>query len=876
MSTVLKSGLDPASFSSVTKPADDLFRYVNGPWIDTYRLPADRARYGAFDKLAEDSESQIRDILEDPASPAVKSAAIYASFLDTAAIEAAGAAPIRGDLKAIDKAATKVDLISVLGSLNPSGGPDLIDMAVFGDPGNPTHNIVHMEQGGLGLPDEAYYREERYARVRDAYTVMAARLLRLAGYAESQDDADSQAARLLNLETRIASYHWDVVATRDEEKTYNPVDLAQLTNSLRHVDLTAWAAAWQRAYDAGPSSARQPVNLQAALRRAIVHEPSFLKGLDGLWESASLADLKLWARAHTLIGWSGFLSHDFDQTRFDFYGKVLSGTTEMRARWKRAVALVNGLSGEEVGREYVRRHFPESSKRRIDQLVNNLITAYRVSISGCEWLGDDTKRKALDKLGKFAPKVGYTKHWRDYTALDVRRDAGLVVNVRNANLYETAYQLRKAGRPVDRDEWLMNPQTVNAYYEPTLNVIVFPAAILQPPFFDPQADDAANYGGIGAVIGHEIGHGFDDQGSKYDGLGRLHDWWTTEDRHRFEQRTKALIGQYDRYVPRQLADHYADTPEKTPHVNGALTIGENIGDLGGVTISLKAYAFALDPHAATDSAANSLATAADPDPETIRTALEGAPTIDGFTGLQRFFLSYASVWRSKTRDQLAEQYLQIDPHSPAEFRTNGIARNVDLFYQAFGVKPGDGMWQSVTAGLRPAGLRNVFWSRQRIRSLGCKAVIALHILRDGCLCSLGAGRLRSGPGWTIAYKLIGSSAEIVADRGGLEYQLALPLPLAHPLFGIKQPGHQQRIALMHRLQDVVRQISVSLDGYPRGRVITPLPGIRVEVTACGCQPERANGRGALLPQTYRIPADVAGNRDRRLLYGHRGPFCFNG
>lgn len=678
-----RSGLDPASFSSVIRPQDDLFRFVNGPWIDTYALPEDRSRFGSFDKLAEDAEGQIRDILEDPDNPATKSTILYRSFLDSRAIEAAGLNPIRPDLAAIDAVEDKAALASLLGRLNPTGGPDLFGIAIYGDPGNPGTNVAHIEQAGLGLPDEAYYRESHYQPVRQAYKEMVARLLRLAGYAPDQDQAMEQADRVLNLETRIASNHWDNVSTRDEDRTYNPTDMHQLQQTLADFDLAAWIRAWQDAYDANPAAADQPVDLTAALTHTIVHEPSFLKGLNGFWRDSDLEDLKLWARVHTLIEWAGFLTEDFDQARFDFYGKVLSGTTQMRDRWKRAVSLVNGISGEEVGQEYVRRHFPQSSKDHMEDLVGNLIEAYRVSISASDWLGDETKVKALAKLDKFSPKIGYTDKWRDYSALRVREDAGLVNNVRQANLYESGYQFGKAGKPVDKDEWLMNPQTVNAYYEPTLNVIVFPAAILQPPFFDPEADDAANYGGIGAVIGHEIGHGFDDQGSKYDGDGRLNDWWTPQDRVNFEERTKALIEQYNGFVPRQLAEKYADDPDKAPHVNGALTIGENIGDLGGVNIAIKAYALALQDKAGKDIDTSALA---------MDEALDQAPTMDGYTGLQRFFLSYASIWRTKNRDQLAEQYLQIDPHSPAEFRTNGIARNVDKFYDAFRVQTSDGMW----------------------------------------------------------------------------------------------------------------------------------------------------------------------------------------
>lgn len=686
MTTDLTSGLDTAAFSSVIKPSDDLFRFVNGPWIDTYRLPDDKARYGSFDKLAEDAESQIRDILEDEDCPAAKSQALYRSFMDTDAIEAAGATPIRPALDAIDHAADKAALTRTIGALKPIDmGPDVFDIAVFGDPKNPDTNVVHLEQSGIGLPDEAYYREDHYTPIREAYVDMVAKQLRLAGYGD-EETTRAQAGRFLDVETRIAANHWNNVATRDSQKTYNPTDFATLSDELAHFDIAAWADAWQGAYDATPAAKTQPVDLTAALQHTIVHEPSFLKGFDAFWNNADLDDLKLWARVHVIIGTASLLSHDYDAANFDFYGKVLSGTTQQRDRWRRGVSLVNGVCGEDVGREYVKRHFPESSKQRMGQLVGNLIDAYRVSITNSDWLGEETKAKALEKLSKFTPMIGYTERWRDYTAFDVHADAGLVANMQAAALYEWGFQLSKAGKPVDKGEWLMNPQTVNAYYEPSMNVIVFPAAILQPPFFDPKAEDAANYGGIGAVIGHEIGHGFDDQGSQYDGDGKLNNWWTDEDRKNFEARTGALIAQYNSFVPLQLAEKYADESDKAPHVNGALTIGENIGDLGGVNIALKAYAFALGKAAGKPDAEE------DGSPAAIKALLDTAPEMDGFTGLQRFFLSYASIWRTKNRDELAEQYLQIDPHSPAEFRTNGIASNVDLFYDAFGVTEGDAMW----------------------------------------------------------------------------------------------------------------------------------------------------------------------------------------
>lgn len=603
--------------------------------------------------------------------------------MDTDAIEAAGATPIRPALDAIDHAADKAALTRTIGALKPIDmGPDVFDIAVFGDPKNPDTNVVHLEQSGIGLPDEAYYREDHYAPIREAYVDMVAKQLRLAGYGD-EETTRAQADRFLDVETRIAANHWDNVATRDSQKTYNPTDFVTLSDELAHFNIAAWADAWQGAYDATPAAKTQPVDLTAALQHTIVHEPSFLKGFDAFWNNADLDDLKLWARVHVIIGTASLLSHDYDVANFDFYGKVLSGTTQQRDRWRRGVSLVNGVCGEDVGREYVKRHFPESSKQRMGQLVDNLIDAYRVSITNSDWLGEETKAKALEKLSKFTPMIGYTERWRDYTAFDVHADAGLVANMQAAALYEWGFQLSKAGKPVDKGEWLMNPQTVNAYYEPSMNVIVFPAAILQPPFFNPDAEDAANYGGIGAVIGHEIGHGFDDQGAQYDGDGVLNDWWTTDDKANFEKRTKALIEQYNAFVPTQLAEKYADEPNKAPHVNGALTIGENIGDLGGVNIALKAYAFALDEAAGRDK---------DGSAKAIEESLSAAPVMDGWTGLQRFFLSYASIWRSKNRDELAEKYLQIDPHSPAECRTNGIVRNVDLFYRAFDVTPDSAMW----------------------------------------------------------------------------------------------------------------------------------------------------------------------------------------
>lgn len=679
---------DPTSFSSVIRPQDDLFRYVNGPWIDTYTLPDDRPMYGAFYKLAEDAEKQIRNILESDNCESKKSQAIYNSWLDTKAIEVAGINPIKPSLDQIDTADTKDELIKTLGKLKPFGGVNpMFAMFIEPDPVKPTTNVIHIEQGGISLPDEAYYREENYAPIRQAFVEMVAKLLRLAGYSDNET-SQKQAERLLEVETKIASNHWDNVATRDSQKTHNPTTFEKLNEMLSNLNFETWINACQESYDKTEAAKYQKVNLREAFEHTIVREPSFLTGLNEFWNSASLEDLKLWARVHVIISSASLLSQDFDEASFEFYGKVLSGATKQRDRWKRGIGLVDSACGEEIGQEYVKQHFPESSKVYMQHLVDDLISAYRVSITNSDWLGEETKKKALEKLDKFEPNIGYTNHWRDYSALNLPENGSLVENMSAVSLYDFGYDFSKAGKDVDREEWEMTPQTVNAYYHPTLNVIVFPAAILQPPFFNPDADDAANYGAIGAVIGHEIGHGFDDQGCEYDGDGVLNNWWTEEDKANFTERTKKLIAQYDAFTPTQLIVKYSHLKSKEernamPHVNGALTIGENIGDLSGVTIALKAYAFALQKKAGKEI---------DGSIEAIRETLLSAPDVDGFSALQRFFLSYALVWRSKSRNEIAEQFLQIDPHSPAECRTNGIARNVDLFYDAFGVKESDEMW----------------------------------------------------------------------------------------------------------------------------------------------------------------------------------------
>ena len=549
-----------------------------------------------------------------------------------------------------------------MGALMRAGIGGLVGAYVGTDPHDSSSYMVSLVQSGIGLPDEAYYREEDYESIRQAYVAHTGRLLALAGVA----DPEGAAHRIMALETALASHHRDSVSNRDPLLSDNPTPWTRLASLAPGFDWDAWAR-----------GARMPV------RGLVVNvdQPDFLRGAASLWESTDLATLKEWLSASIIDARASLLSADFVEENFDFHGRTLSGTQELRPRWKRALSLIESYLGDAMGRAWVARHFPPDAKEAMDALVQRLLDAYGESIRGLDWMSEDTKVKALAKLATFNPKIGYPVKWRDYSTLHLDSSATLVDNVRAANAHATDREWAKLGGPVDRDEWYMTPQTVNAYYNPTQNEIVFPAAILQPPFFDAQADDAVNFGAIGAVIGHEIGHGFDDQGSRYDGNGNLSNWWTEEDRAAFEERTHALIGQYDVLTPSVLlptegdeavADDSEDGTERSlPHVNGALTIGENIGDLGGMTIAWKAWVAALAEQGLT--------------PRT-------APVIDEITGAQRFFFSWARAWRTATRPQFARQMLAVDPHSPAEFRCNQVLRNLDAFAQTFDVKPGDGMW----------------------------------------------------------------------------------------------------------------------------------------------------------------------------------------
>jgi putative endopeptidase len=645
----LPSGLPVDELDPGIRPQDDLFRHVNGRWLARTEIPADRARNGAFLILREEAEKAVREILEQAASAPAgseerKYGDLYASFMDADRAEQLDSQPISEMLAAARAVRSIPELLETLGRLARLGVPGLYRFFVGTDPGNPERYLVFFEQGALSLPDESYYREERFARVRDAFTGHVQRMFELAGL----PDADQAASRVFALETAVAGHHWDKVASRDRVKTYN---LLTWTGVLSDgPDLRGWLAALDP-----PAGAFDEI---------VLRQPSFGTGLASLLTDEHVPAWRDWLCWQVIHSAAGYLSEAFVQEDFDFYGRTLSGIPQLRERWKRGVSLVERAMGEAVGRAYVARHFPPGARERMDALVASLLEAYRQSIGELDWMGADTRRRALDKLGKFTPKIGYPVRWRDYSGLRID-PADLMASVRAAHAFEVDRELNKIGKPIDRDEWFMSPQTVNAYYNAGMNEIVFPAAILQLPFFDPARDDAANYGAIGAVIGHEIGHGFDDQGSRYDGDGRLTDWWSAADREAFDARTRSLIEQYNALAPRQAPDQ---------HVNGALTIGENIGDLGGLGIAWKAYLVSLRG--------------------------EQAPVIDGLTGAQRFFLSYARAWQQKVRDTEAIRLLAVDPHSPGEFRCNQIVRNLDEFYSAFDVGATDELWLEPGARVR--------------------------------------------------------------------------------------------------------------------------------------------------------------------------------
>ena len=649
----IRSGIDLSYVDAGARPQDDLFGHVNGRWLTEYDIPPDRATDGAFRYLFDRAEEQVRDLILEASQAASSSGAapgtdqqrigdLYASFLDEEAVERRGTQPLLDELATIDDAADADALAAAIGALQRTGVGGGIGMYVDTDSKDSTRYLVHFNQSGIGLPDESYFRDEQHAEVLAAYPGHIAKMFSLVYGGEPADQAET-AARIVALETKLAAAHWDVVKRRDADLTYNLRTFAELQAEGVGFDWVGWVTALGSTPD--------------QVAELVVRQPDYLTAFAALWGSEDLEDWKRWARWRLIRARASWLTDAIVAADFDFYGRLLTGTEQIRDRWKRAVSAVEGLMGDAVGKLYVQRHFPPGAKARIDTLVDNLREAYRVSITDLEWMTPQTRERALTKLSKFTAKVGYPKTWRDYSALVIDRD-DLYGNYQRGYAVNHDRELAKLGGPVDRDEWFMTPQTVNAYYNPGMNEIVFPAAILQPPFFDAEADDAANYGGIGAVIGHEIGHGFDDQGAKYDGDGNLVDWWTDDDRTEFGARTKALIEQYEAYTPRELdAGH---------HVNGAFTVGENIGDLGGLSIALLAYQLSLNG--------------------------KPAPVIDGLSGVQRVFYGWAQVWRTKSRDAEAIRRLAVDPHSPPEFRCNGVIRNVDAFYDAFDVAEDDALF----------------------------------------------------------------------------------------------------------------------------------------------------------------------------------------
>lgn len=625
-------------------PGDDLYRHMNERWSERTQIPADKARFGAFSVLAENAEVQVREIIEqahaaEPDTEEYKVGALFRSFMAEDTIEATALDPLRARIADLHAAAhSRESLLVWLGEAERRGMAGLMQLFIDNDPGQPDRYVVFVEQGGISLPDESYYRDEQFQPIREAFAQHLETVFSFLGLAEPK----ARAARVVQWETKLAAHHWDQVRCRDAHATYNLTTWSDVIQATPGWNLDAWRVA------VGLS--------EEAVAQVVVRQPDFLSGLSHVWQSADIAEVVDWLVWRLVMQFAPYLHRDMVELHFDFFGRTLTGTPELRARWKRGVSFVEGVMGEAVGKLYVSKHFPAESKTVMDALVDRLLDAYRESIAGLTWMSDETKARAMDKLSTFAPKIGYPDRWRDYSALQVSSE-DLIGNVEAASEFEFRREVGKLGSPVDRTEWFMTPQTVNAYYNPGFNEIVFPAAILQYPFFDPDRDAASNYGAIGAVIGHEIGHGFDDQGSRYDGDGRLADWWTPEDRKRFEELTAGLVHQFSDLEPRQLPGQ---------KVNGELTVGENIGDLGGLAIAWKAYLASLDGGK--------------------------PPVLEDTTAAERFFLSWAQSWRFTVRDEEAKRLLHIDPHSPPEFRCNQIVRNLDIFYDAFAVSPEHELW----------------------------------------------------------------------------------------------------------------------------------------------------------------------------------------
>lgn len=641
-----RSGIETQYIDPAVRAQDDFFTYLNGNWLKSTEIPADKSSWGSFAKLRDDVQPQIRAIIEQAqkdknakaGSEARKIGDLYASFMDESKRDQLGYKPLTAELAKIRGVKDKKALPALFANLSKLGVNTPYAIYVGQDARESTRYAAHIYQSGLGMPDRDYYLkadDAKLAETKAKYERHVETMLSMIG----RKDAPAAAKAIVALETDLAKVQWSKVENRDPVKQYNKVPLSKLDELTPGYDWKSAAAA---------------AGIANKVDYVIVSQPSYLTGFNEVLAKTDLATWKSYLEWQLVNTYANYLSKPFVDANFAFYGTVMTGVTEMRPNWKRGVDLVEGALGEAVGRQYVEQHFPAERKARMEVLVNNLLGAFRQSIDTLDWMGPETKKEAQAKLAKFMPKIGYPNKWRDYAPLTIARN-DLVGNVMRSNTVDTRRQIDKLGKPVDRDEWGMTPQTVNAYYNPSLNEIVFPASILQPPFFDMQADDAVNYGAIGAVIGHEISHGFDDEGSQSDGDGNLRDWWTKEDRAKFKAKADMLVKQYGAY-----------TPLPGYPVNGELTLGENIGDNSGVAIAYKAYKLSLNG--------------------------KPAPVIDGLTGDQRFFMGFAQVWRVKMRE--AQQIVQVktDPHSPGKYRANGSLMNQPAFYEAFGVKEGDKMY----------------------------------------------------------------------------------------------------------------------------------------------------------------------------------------
>lgn len=638
---VKDSGIEISGMDTDYRAQDDFHNYANGEWLRETAIPDQYSSYSPFVILREAAERNQLAIITDLSSQPSQTGTIeqqigdyYASFMNTELIEQAGASPLQQDLADIDGANSIDDITALFIKHIRTGLNSPLSLGISQDLKNSEQYTAYLSQSGLGLPDRDYYLETdnpRFQRVLSAYPDYIIKLFELAAIPQPE----AKAKAIVELETEIAKYHWSAVENRNLEKIYNPRTRQQLSQLNSTID---WPTFFQQ------TGIDQ-------LDTVVVTQPSYIQGLDELLRSVPLSTWKAYLQLRVLSGYAPYLSEAFVDTNFDFYGRVLSGKQKQLERWRRGISVTNGALGEAIGRIYVQRHFPPQAKQRMLELVDNLLAEFEDRIDKLDWMGPETKQAAQKKLAKFTVKIGYPDKWRDYSSLVVEREH-LVDNLRRAQDFEYNYELSKLGQPIDRDEWHMTPQTVNAYYNPVMNEIVFPAAILQPPFFHMDADDAVNYGAIGMVIGHEISHGFDDQGSKFDGDGNLRNWWTDEDRQRFEERTRKLVAQYNQYEP---------IPGM--HVKGELTLGENIGDLSGLTVAYHAYQRSLNG--------------------------KPAPVIDGFTGDQRFFLGLAQAWRAKYRDEALANMITTDPHSPPRYRVNGVVVNMPEFYRAFDVEVGD-------------------------------------------------------------------------------------------------------------------------------------------------------------------------------------------